>query len=59
MFAATAPELAGKGGAYLADVQIAPIEEGTEDMTKVRPYAIDAETAERLWVVSEEMVSTV
>lgn len=57
VYAATAPELAGKGGAYLADVQIAPIEEGTEDMTKVRPYALDKVAAERLWVVSEEMIA--
>lgn len=57
VYAATAPELAGKGGAYLADVQIAPIEEGTEDMTKVRPYALDKDAAERLWGISEEMVA--
>lgn len=59
VYAATAPELAGKGGAYLADVQIAPIEDGTEDFSKVRPYAIDPEAAERLWVVSEEMIAQV
>ncbi|MEM9247276.1 MAG: SDR family NAD(P)-dependent oxidoreductase [Pseudomonadota bacterium] len=57
VFAATAPELAGKGGAYLADVQIAPIEAETEDFSKVRPYAIDVDAAERLWAVSEEMVA--
>lgn len=59
VFAATAPELAGRGGAYLADVQIAPIEENTEDFSKVRPYAIDPEAAEQLWKVSEEMVSKI
>ena len=59
VYAATAPELAGKGGAYLADVQIAPVEADTEDMSKVRPYAIDGEAAERLWAVSEEMVASV
>lgn len=59
VYAATAPELAGKGGAYLADVQIAPVEADTEDMSKVRPYAIDVDAAERLWSVSEEMVSSV
>ncbi|MEM1387995.1 MAG: SDR family NAD(P)-dependent oxidoreductase [Pseudomonadota bacterium] len=57
VFAATAPELAGKGGAYLADVRIAPVEEGTEDMSKARPYAIDAAAAEQLWRVSEEMIA--
>ncbi|MEM9707769.1 MAG: SDR family NAD(P)-dependent oxidoreductase [Pseudomonadota bacterium] len=58
VFAATAPELSGKGGSYLADVQIAPIEDGTEDFSKVRPYAIDPGAAEQLWNVSEEMVSS-
>ncbi|MEM8773979.1 MAG: SDR family NAD(P)-dependent oxidoreductase [Pseudomonadota bacterium] len=59
VYAATAPELSGKGGAYLADVQIAPIEDSTEDFSKVRPYAIDAADAERLWDVSEKMVAAV
>ena len=57
VYAATAPELAGQGGAYLADVQIAPIEDGTEDFSKVRPYAIDKDDAERLWTVSEDMIA--
>ncbi|MEM1235728.1 MAG: SDR family NAD(P)-dependent oxidoreductase [Pseudomonadota bacterium] len=59
VYAATAPELAGKGGSYLADVQIAPIEDGTEDFAKVRPYAIDEADAERLWSLSEQMVAAV
>ncbi|MEM0949759.1 MAG: SDR family NAD(P)-dependent oxidoreductase [Pseudomonadota bacterium] len=58
VYAATAPELAGKGGAYLADVQIAPVEDATEDFSKVRPYAVDAAAAERLWEVSAEMVAS-
>ncbi|MEM7464821.1 MAG: SDR family NAD(P)-dependent oxidoreductase [Pseudomonadota bacterium] len=57
VYAATAPELDGKGGAYLADVQIAPMEEDTENFSKVRPYAIDEEAAEKLWVISEEMIA--
>ncbi len=56
VYAATAPELEGKGGAYLADVQIAPIDESAEDFSVVRSYAIDADAAERLWAISEEMV---
>ncbi|MEM6634526.1 MAG: hypothetical protein AAF667_01425 [Pseudomonadota bacterium] len=59
VYAATAPELSGQGGAYLADVQIAPIEADTEDFSKVRPYAIDPASAERLWQVSEEMVNSI
>jgi len=58
VYAATAPELTGKGGAYLADVQIAPVDAEAEDMTKVRPYAIDTNAAERVWKISEEMVAT-
>ncbi|MEM8877453.1 MAG: SDR family NAD(P)-dependent oxidoreductase [Pseudomonadota bacterium] len=57
VYAATAPELSGKGGAYLADVQIAPVEDDTEDFSKVRPYAIDPDAAERLWTLSEDMVA--
>lgn len=56
VYAATAPELSGMGGAYLADVQIAPVEADTEDMSKVRRYAIDPDAGERLWAVSEEMI---
>ncbi|MEM1066063.1 MAG: SDR family NAD(P)-dependent oxidoreductase [Pseudomonadota bacterium] len=56
VYAATAPELTGHGGAYLADVKIAPVDEEAEDMTVVRPYAIDPAAADRLWAVSEEMV---
>ena len=59
VYAATAPELVGQGGAYLAAVQIAPIEADTEAFSKVRPYAIDPDSAERLWTVSEEMIASV
>src|SRR5262245_24902534 len=52
-WAATAPELAGRGGLYLEDCQIsgrtpAPGSLGAE------PWALDAEAAKRLWSVSEE-----
>ncbi|MEO1249261.1 MAG: SDR family NAD(P)-dependent oxidoreductase [Pseudomonadota bacterium] len=57
VYAATAPEIAGKGGAYLADSTIAPVEEGTDDYSKVRPYAVDGSDAERLWQISEEMIA--
>lgn len=36
-------------GAYLMDCQIAPEEE-------VKPYAADKELAEKLWVLSQELV---
>jgi len=46
IYAATSPELKGKGGAYLSDSKIA-----TPD-----PYADDPEVAKRLWDVSAELV---
>jgi len=56
VYAATAPELAGKGGAYLADCTISPISAEGGNFTVVRPYALDFTAAERLWVVSQKMV---
>lgn len=56
-YAATAPEIAGHGGAYLADCRIAQVsQEKKRDMTVVWPYAIDPEAADRLWALSEEML---
>lgn len=58
VFAATAPELKGKGGAYLANCQICEVsEEGHFVETLVRPYALDPDTAEKLWTVSESIVN--
>jgi NAD(P)-dependent dehydrogenase (short-subunit alcohol dehydrogenase family) len=47
VWAATAPELDGQGGTYLADTEV------TGDHA---PWARDAESAERLWALSEQMV---
>ena len=54
-YAATAPELAGRGGVYLEDCHVA---ETDADSTKggVRPYAVDPDIAERLWSLSEARV---
>jgi len=54
-WAATAPELAGRGGLYLEDCQISgttppPGSLGAE------AWALDPEAAARLWAVSEDMV---
>jgi NAD(P)-dependent dehydrogenase (short-subunit alcohol dehydrogenase family) len=46
VWAATAPSLAGSGGAYLADCQIA----------QAAPAATDSATARRLWLLSQEWV---
>ena len=47
VFAATAPELAGQSGAYLADCAV----------TSASAAGRDAELAERLWSVSERIVA--
>jgi hypothetical protein len=56
VYAATAPELDGKGGLYLDDCHIAPINDDAATPGGVRSYALDPEAAKRLWAVSEEMV---
>ena len=55
VWAATAPELAGKGGLYLEDVQIS----GTTPpagSAGCAPHALDAESAKQLWAVSEQLL---
>ncbi len=55
VWAATAPELAGKGGVYLEDVHIAePAQEGGSH--GVSAHAIDPDDAERLWSWSEQEI---
>jgi hypothetical protein len=56
VYAATTPELDGKGGAYLVDCGIARISADDRDFTCVRPYALDPNQAERLWTLSERLV---
>jgi NAD(P)-dependent dehydrogenase (short-subunit alcohol dehydrogenase family) len=46
VWAATASELEGVGGLYLADRAV----------TSAAPYAVDADAAMRLWALSEELV---
>ena len=47
VWAATAPELEGRGGVYLEDCHISE---------QHAPWTLDAEAAKRLWTVSEQMV---
>lgn len=55
VWAATSEDLAGCGGLYLENCQIAdPAVAGGDG--GVESYALDADTAERLWALSEEMV---
>jgi NAD(P)-dependent dehydrogenase (short-subunit alcohol dehydrogenase family) len=53
-WAATSPDLDGKGGIYLADCQVAPV--GVEGKRGASPHAVDPEAAARLWKVSEELL---
>jgi NAD(P)-dependent dehydrogenase (short-subunit alcohol dehydrogenase family) len=56
VFAATAPELEGRGGIYLENCGVAEVDDTENAPTGVRSYALDADAARRLWSVSEEMV---
>jgi NAD(P)-dependent dehydrogenase (short-subunit alcohol dehydrogenase family) len=64
VFAATSPLLADIGGVYLKDNDVSPlgtpgpITFGTEDdlPSDVVPYAIDPESAHRLWDLSEQLI---
>ncbi len=55
-WAATSPLLAGMGGVYCEDCDVAEVAtEGEGIVPGVRPYAIDPEQAERLWTLSAEL----
>ena len=56
LFAATAPELEGRGGLYLEDCHVAAINDAPDALAGVKSYALDAGNAERLWEVSEKLV---
>ena len=52
---ATSPQLAGMGGAYCEDCDIAAPTTDDDATTGVRAYATDTEAAARLWTVSAEL----
>ncbi len=56
VWAATAPELEGKGGKYLEDCNEAEASTPENRMSGVMPHALDTEAAARLWEISDEMV---
>lgn len=56
VYAATAPELEGRGGLYLEDCGVAGVDDSEDARAGVRSYALDPSAAQRLWSVSEEMV---
>ncbi|MFB9902949.1 SDR family NAD(P)-dependent oxidoreductase [Allokutzneria oryzae] len=53
VWAATSPQLDGKGGVYCEDCEIAEPSDG--DAPGVRGYATDPEQAARLWALSAEL----
>jgi NAD(P)-dependent dehydrogenase (short-subunit alcohol dehydrogenase family) len=56
VWAATAPELDGQGGVYLADCRIAPpVEEGSPGYAA---HAVDPDAARRLWDLSVKVSAT-
>jgi NAD(P)-dependent dehydrogenase (short-subunit alcohol dehydrogenase family) len=57
IWAAVAPELEGVGGRYLENCAIAAPWSEDAPMSGVMPYALDAGSAERLWVLSEGMIA--
>jgi NAD(P)-dependent dehydrogenase (short-subunit alcohol dehydrogenase family) len=70
VFAATSPLLADIGGVYLQNSEVAPIDETVvefnpdiaaeplETTVGVMPYAVDPESAQRLWELSEQLLKT-
>jgi len=56
VFAATAPELAGRGGVYLEDCHVAAVNDAPDALNGVKSYALDPGNAERLWELSEQLV---
>mgnify|MGYP003649498118 CR=1 FL=1 len=54
-YAATAPELEGKGSVYLEDCHVADVNDA-DPAGSVRSYAVDPGNAEKLWALSEATV---
>ncbi|MEU7785724.1 SDR family NAD(P)-dependent oxidoreductase [Amycolatopsis sp. NPDC049159] len=58
VWAATSPQLAGLGGLYLEDCDVAellPEDTGEAGAAGVRPYAVDRAQAARLWTLSAQL----
>ncbi len=63
VWCATSPQLNGIGGVYCENADVAELDEGNiahnfgdpSSLRGVKPYAVDAENARKLWVLSEAM----
>lgn len=69
VWAATSPQLQNIGGVYLEDVEIAQYDEANYDsiaaaykspagFAGIAPFALDTESAQKLWTISEKMTQT-
>ncbi|MEQ1787386.1 MAG: SDR family NAD(P)-dependent oxidoreductase [Acidimicrobiales bacterium] len=56
VYAATSPDLEGKGGVYLEDCHIADATDDPVSRSGVRAYALDPARADALWALSEQLV---
>ncbi|MEH6693995.1 MAG: SDR family NAD(P)-dependent oxidoreductase [Hyphomonas sp.] len=58
VWAATSPQLEGRGGVYCEDCDIAKLaDENSQRWEHARPWICDDEKAERLWSMSEKMLA--
>lgn len=63
VWCAASPQLGGIGGVYCEDADVAPVDnddilhhyDDPSTLRGVKPYAVDAENAKRLWKLTEEM----
>lgn len=53
-WAATSPDLEGRGGLYLEDCHVADVVEAGFGEPGVAPYAVDVGNASKLWTLTEE-----
>ena len=61
VWAATSSQLEGMGGVYCEDADIADMEDldsPTGRFRGVKPYAVDADNAAKLWALSAELTGT-
>jgi len=56
VYAASAPELDGRGGVYLEDCHLAEVDDSKGSNQGVKSYALDVDVARALWAASEAMV---
>jgi len=56
IWAAVAPELAGIGGLYFEDCQVAPEWSPEKPLKGVMSHSMDPQKADRLWAAAEQMV---